>query len=37
MVGNDAKILDLLTRLFPKTMVFLSAVVSKRTAKKYAK
>lgn len=36
MVGRDAKILDLLTRLFPKTLVFLSAIVSKRTAKKYA-
>jgi short-subunit dehydrogenase len=37
MVGRDAVILDLLTRLFPKTMVYLSAVVSRRMAKKYAK
>ncbi|MBU1169518.1 MAG: SDR family oxidoreductase [Proteobacteria bacterium] len=36
MVGRDAKFLDLMTRLFPKTMVYLSAVVSKRMAKKYA-
>jgi len=36
MVGRDAKTLDLLTRLFPKAMVYLSAVVSRRMAKKYA-
>jgi len=37
IVGRDAKTLDLLTRFFPKTMVYLSAVVSRRMAKKYAK
>jgi hypothetical protein len=37
MVGRDAKTLDLLTRLFPKAMVYLSAVVSRRMARKYAK
>lgn len=36
MVGRDAIALDLATRWFPKTMVWLSAVVSKRMAKKYA-
>jgi short-subunit dehydrogenase len=36
LVGRDAKILDLLTRLFPKSMVWLSAVASKRMAAKYA-
>lgn len=36
MVGNDAKVLDLMTRLFPKTMVKVSAVVSKKMARKYA-
>lgn len=36
MVGNDAKFLDLLTRFFPKTTVWLSAVLSRRIAKKYA-
>lgn len=36
MVGNDAKIIDLLTRFFPKTLVYLSAVLSRRMAKKYA-
>ena len=36
MVGTDAKVIDLLTRLFPKTLVWLSAVISRRVAKKYA-
>ncbi|MBU0994565.1 MAG: SDR family oxidoreductase [Proteobacteria bacterium] len=36
MVGNDAKVADMLTRLFPKTMVWLCAVVTRRLAKKYA-
>jgi short-subunit dehydrogenase len=37
MVGTDAKVIDFFTRMFPKTMVYLSAVASKRMAKKYAK
>jgi short-subunit dehydrogenase len=37
LVGRDAKVLDFLTRMFPKSMVWLSAVVSQRMAKKYAK
>lgn len=36
MVGRDAKALDLLTRLFPKSMVWLSAVVSDKMSKKYS-
>lgn len=37
MVGRDAKLVDFLTRMFPKTMVYVSAVVSKHLANKYAK
>ncbi|MBI5550267.1 MAG: SDR family NAD(P)-dependent oxidoreductase [Desulfobacterales bacterium] len=36
MVGRDAKVIDLLTRWFPKTMVWLSAVQTRRLVKKYA-
>jgi NAD(P)-dependent dehydrogenase (short-subunit alcohol dehydrogenase family) len=36
MVGFDARIMDRLTRFFPKTMVTLSAVVSTKMARKYA-
>lgn len=36
MVGRDAKFFDFLTRMMPKTTVYLAAVVSKRTANKYA-
>lgn len=36
MVGNDAKVLDILTRLFPKIMVWVCAAVTRRLAKKYA-
>ena len=37
MVGRDAKIADFLTRLFPKKMVYLSAVLTKLMIGKYAK
>jgi short-subunit dehydrogenase len=36
MVGYDAVILDLLTRLFPKTMVKISGSYSRRVARRYA-
>ena len=36
MVGADAKVLDLLTRFFPGTMVTLSTLFSRRIAREYA-
>lgn len=36
MVGYDAKVLDILMRLFPKTVVNTSAKVAKNMARKYA-
>jgi hypothetical protein len=36
MVGTDARVLDILTRLLPVTAVTLSDLVSRFLAKKYA-
>ncbi|MBU0994559.1 MAG: SDR family oxidoreductase [Proteobacteria bacterium] len=36
ITGIDAKVIDILTRLFPQTMISLCAISSKRLAKKYA-
>lgn len=37
LIGRDAKAMDFLTRMLPRTAVWLSAVIAKRLAHKYAK